>query len=57
MTPFILKEYILFISRPSWIFVALDALSVELQNIFEAQGQQSNDQRSWVSNHKLVLLT
>jgi hypothetical protein len=34
------------------MFVAFDALSVELQNIFEAQGQQSNDQRSSTSNHK-----
>jgi hypothetical protein len=26
--------------------VALDALSVELQNVFESQGQHNNDQRS-----------
>jgi hypothetical protein len=37
MTPFILKEHILLISKPIWtIFVALNALSVKLQNIFEA---------------------
>jgi hypothetical protein len=28
------------------IFVALELLGVELKNILEAQGQQSNDQRS-----------
>jgi hypothetical protein len=56
MTPFISKEDILFISKPIWIFVALHALSVELQIFFEVQGQQNNDQRSWISNHKLVLL-
>jgi len=38
--PFNSKEHILFIyiSKPIWvIFVALNVLSVELQNIFEAQ--------------------
>jgi hypothetical protein len=39
------------------IFVALNVLNVELQNIFEARKQQNNDQRSWTSNGKLVLLT
>jgi hypothetical protein len=40
MTPFILEEHILFISKPiRAIFVALDALSVELKNILKAQGQ------------------
>jgi hypothetical protein len=38
------------------IFVALDVLNVKLQNVFESQGQQSSDQRSWVSNRKLVVL-
>jgi hypothetical protein len=28
------------------IFVALDSLGVEIKNLFEAQKQQSNDQRS-----------
>jgi hypothetical protein len=28
------------------IFVALELLGVELKNILEAQGQQSNEQRS-----------
>jgi hypothetical protein len=58
MTPFTSEEHILFNSKPIWvIFVALDAISVELQNIWEAQGKHSNDQRSWASNCKLVLLT
>jgi hypothetical protein len=35
--------------------VTLNALNVELQNIF-AEIQQSDDQRSWTSNYKLVLL-
>jgi hypothetical protein len=38
-------------------FVALEVLGVELQNILEVQGQDSNDQKSWASNCKLVLLT
>ncbi len=38
------------------IYVALDVLGVKLENLFEAQRQQNNDQRSWASNHKLVLL-
>ncbi len=37
--------------------MVLDVLGVELENLFEAQGQQSKDQRSWASNCKLVLLT
>jgi len=39
------------------ISVALKMLGVKLQNILEAQRQQNNDQRSWASNCKLVLLT
>jgi hypothetical protein len=40
MTPFILKEYILLISKPiRMIFVALNALHVELQNHLEIQTQ------------------
>jgi hypothetical protein len=47
MTLFILKEYILLISKPiGVIFVILNMLSVELENHFEAQKQQSNDERS-----------
>jgi hypothetical protein len=35
MTPFTSKKHILLNSKPIWvIFVALDALNVELQNIF-----------------------
>ncbi len=57
MTLFILKEYILLISKPiGVIFVILNMLSVELENHFEAQKQQSNDERSWASNCKLILL-
>ncbi len=37
--------------------MALKMLGVKLQNILEAQRQQNNDQRSWASNCKLVLLT
>jgi hypothetical protein len=36
--------------------VALDALSVKLQYLLEAQRQQSNDQTSWAPNCILVLL-
>jgi hypothetical protein len=40
MTPFILEEYILLISKPiGVIFVALNVLHVKLQNHFEAQRQ------------------
>jgi hypothetical protein len=39
MIRFIFKNHILLISKPIWIFVALDALSVELQILFEVQGQ------------------
>jgi hypothetical protein len=40
MTVFILKEYILLISKPiRVIFVALNALHVELQNHFETQSE------------------
>jgi hypothetical protein len=47
MTPFTLKEHSLVISKPiSTIWVASDVLGVKLQNIFQAQKQQSNDQRS-----------
>jgi hypothetical protein len=57
MTPFISKEHILFISKPIWaIFVALNALSVKLQNFMEVQKQHNNDQKYWASNYKLVLL-
>jgi hypothetical protein len=36
MIPFTSKEHILFISKPIWvIFAALNALIVELENIFE----------------------
>ncbi len=56
MTPFISKKHILLILEPiRAIFVTLNALNVELQNIF-AEIQQSDDQRSWTSNYKLVLL-
>jgi len=38
MTPITSEEHILLISKPIWIiFVDLDALGVELQNLFEAQ--------------------
>ncbi len=57
MTPFTLKEHILLISKPiSATCVALDALSVKLQYLLEAQRQQSNDQTSWAPNCILVLL-
>jgi hypothetical protein len=47
MTPFTLEEHIMLISKPiQAIFVALNVLSVELQNIFETQKQQNNDKRS-----------
>ncbi len=39
------------------MFVVFDELSEELQNIFEAQGQQNNDQRSSISNCKPDVLT
>jgi hypothetical protein len=46
MTPFISKKHILLILEPiRAIFVTLNALNVELQNIF-AEIQQSDDQRS-----------
>jgi len=38
MTPFISKDHILLISKPiEAIFVALNSLSVEVQNLLEAQ--------------------
>ncbi len=47
MTPFTLEEHILLISKLVGAnFVALNVLSVEQKNIFEAQKQQNNDQRS-----------
>jgi hypothetical protein len=47
MIPFTLKEHILFISKLiGAIFVALNALNVNLQNRFEFKKQQRNDQRS-----------
>jgi hypothetical protein len=47
MTPLTSKECILLISKPiEAIFVALNALSIEVKNNFEVQRQQRNDQRS-----------
>jgi hypothetical protein len=38
MTPFASKEHILFISKPiEMIFLALNLLSVKIQNLLEAQ--------------------
>jgi hypothetical protein len=47
MTPFTSKENIFLNSKPIEIFfAALNALCVELQNLFEAEKQHNNEQRS-----------
>jgi hypothetical protein len=52
MTPFTSKEHILLIANQfEQLFVALNVLSAEVQNHFEAQRQQSSDHRSEASNY------